>query len=92
LLGDCSLPALRQRTSLKWRTYPDDVLSAFVAEMDYALAGPIKDTVTDAISAGDAGYAHIGRLGEVFAVFAADRVHRPPCRRGAAAPAWRRWL
>jgi hypothetical protein len=92
LLGDCSLPALRQRTSLKWRTYPDDVLSAFVAEMDYALAGPIKDTVTAAISAGDAGYAHIGRLGEVFAAFAADRftgrrVVEAPLRT-AGRPAW----
>jgi cystathionine beta-lyase len=78
LLGDCSLPALRQRTSLKWRTYPGDVLPAFVAEMDYDLAGPIKDAVTAAISAGDAGYAHIGRLGEVFAAFAADRLGWSP--------------
>ncbi|MEP7023322.1 MAG: aminotransferase class I/II-fold pyridoxal phosphate-dependent enzyme [Actinomycetota bacterium] len=77
-LGDCSLPVLRQRTSFKWRRYPDDVLPAFVAEMDYDLAPPIKAAVTAAIASSDVGYAHIGRLGAVFAAFAAERLGWSP--------------
>jgi len=74
LLGNPSLAALRQRTSTKWRTYPDDVLPSFVAEMDFDLARPVIEAVATAMAAGDAGYGHIGRLGEVFAGFAARRL------------------
>jgi cystathionine beta-lyase len=73
LLGERSLAELRQRTSVKWRTYPDDVLPAFVAEMDFDLAEPIRATVAAAMAAGDTGYAHLGRLAEVFSAFAAAR-------------------
>jgi cystathionine beta-lyase len=78
LLGNPSLAALRQRTSTKWRTYPDDVLPSFVAEMDFDLARPVVDAVAQAMAAGDAGYGHIGRLGEVFAGFAASRLGWSP--------------
>ena len=71
LLGNPSLAVLRQRTSEKWRTYPDDVLPSFVAEMDFDLARPIIDAVTESMAASDAGYGHIGRLAEAFAGFAA---------------------
>ena len=37
---------LRERTSEKWRKYPEDVLPLFVAEMDYALAPDIAQTMT----------------------------------------------
>ena len=74
MLGDCSLTRLRARTSEKWRTYPDDVLPSFVAEMDFDPAEPIKDAVRAALAAGDLGYAHKGSLGEAFAEFAADRL------------------
>jgi cysteine-S-conjugate beta-lyase len=74
LLGTCALDTLRQRRSMKWRTYPADVLPAWVAEMDFALAQPVIDAVTGALALGDAGYGHIGALGEVFAGFAADRL------------------
>src|SRR5215475_13911437 len=63
LLGNPTLAALRQRTSEKWRTYPDDVLPSFVAEMDFDLARPIIDAVATSMTASDAGYGHIGRLG-----------------------------
>ena len=63
----CSGPArwdtLRQRRSFKWRTYPADVLPAFVAEMDFDLARPVIDAVTGALALGDCGYGHIGVLG-----------------------------
>ena len=78
LLGTCSLTELRQRTSVKWATYPPDVLPAFVAEMDFALAEPITSAVTAALARGDSGYAHMGQLGEAFAQFAADRLGWQP--------------
>ena len=73
LLGNCSLEELRQRRSFKWATYPPDVLPAFVAEMDFTLAGPITRAVTAALALGDSGYSHMGDLGEAFAQFAASR-------------------
>lgn len=78
LLGECSLPSLRQRTGFKWRTHPADVLPAFVAEMDFDLAEPVKQAVTAAMAAGDCGYAHKGRLGEAFAEFSAARLGWAP--------------
>ena len=73
LLGNCSLAALRQRRSFKWRTYPPDVLPAFVAEMDFDLAQPVKDAVTQALAGNDCGYPHRGALGEAYAGFSAAR-------------------
>jgi len=74
LLGTCSLTALRQRRSHKWRAYPPDALPAFVAEMDFDLAEPIIAAVTAALGIGDCGYAHIGQLPGAFAQFAAERL------------------
>ena len=39
---DLDLGRLRRRRSEKWRAFPPDVLPAFVAEMDYDLAEPVK--------------------------------------------------
>lgn len=74
ILGDCSLDNLRKRTSQKWRTYPADVLPAFVAEMDFDPALEIKDAIRAQLDSGDLGYPHKGELGEAFAEFAADRL------------------
>jgi cysteine-S-conjugate beta-lyase len=78
ILGDCSLANLRKRTSHKWRTYPADVLPAFVAEMDFDPAEQIKDAIRAALNAGDLGYPHKGELGSAFAEFAADRLGWSP--------------
>jgi len=78
MLGRCSLDALRKRQSEKWRTYPPDVLPAFVAEMDFDLAAPITEAVVAALAAGDCGYGHAGELGEAFADFAAKRLRWSP--------------
>ncbi|MGO4534579.1 MalY/PatB family protein [Leifsonia sp. 2MCAF36] len=51
-----TLNRLRQRTSEKWRAYPDDVLPLFVAEMDYPLAPPIADALHAAVDRSDTGY------------------------------------
>ena len=73
LLGDCSLDVLRRRHSWKWTQYPPDVLPAWVAEMDFDLAEPVKDAVRDAVTAGDCGYPHPLGLGEAYAGFARER-------------------
>ena len=78
MLGSCSLEALRKRQSYKWRTYPEDVLPAFVAEMDFDLAAPIVEAATAALAASDCGYGHKGELGEAFAAFAAKRLRWSP--------------
>ncbi|MBB5632871.1 cystathionine beta-lyase [Cryobacterium mesophilum] len=65
---------LRQRTSMKWRAFPDDVLPLFVAETDYPLAPPIAEAVVSAIRNSDTGYAPpTSELPEAFATFAASR-------------------
>ncbi len=74
MLGTCDLTDLRRRKSYKWRTYPADVLPAFVAEMDFDAAEPIKNAVTEALTVGDTGYPHKGELGEAFAEYARDRL------------------
>ena len=78
ILGDCSLDRLRKRKSMKWRLHPAGVLPAFVAEMDFDLAEPIRAAVAEALAAGDCGYPHPGELGEAFAEFAADRLDWSP--------------
>ncbi|GAA5153888.1 aminotransferase class I/II-fold pyridoxal phosphate-dependent enzyme [Microbacterium pseudoresistens] len=47
---------LRQRSSTKWRTYPEDVLPLFVAETDFPLADPITARLRTAVELGDTGY------------------------------------
>jgi cystathionine beta-lyase len=64
---------LRLRTSAKWRAYPDDVLPAWVAEMDFPLAEPIARALHLAVERNDAGYAFPAELGPVFANWARGR-------------------
>ncbi|HKU68080.1 MAG TPA: aminotransferase class I/II-fold pyridoxal phosphate-dependent enzyme [Candidatus Baltobacteraceae bacterium] len=68
---DVPLDTLRLRTSEKWRAYPPDVLPAWVAEMDFALAPPIRAALERALDLGDTGYAWPGELATAFAQFAA---------------------
>ncbi|KOV63963.1 MalY/PatB family protein [Streptomyces sp. MMG1121] len=67
------LERLRCRTSMKWRTYPEDVLPLWVAEMDVPVAEPVVRAVTDALALGDTGYPAGTAYAEAFAAFAADR-------------------
>ncbi|GIG41553.1 MalY/PatB family protein [Cellulomonas phragmiteti] len=53
---DVTVAEMRRRTSLKWHTYPDDVLPAFVAEMDVQPLDAVVSAVTGAMLAGDTGY------------------------------------
>ncbi len=73
MFEDLSLAKLRGRTSAKWTTYPPDVLPAWVAEMDFPLAEPIKRRLQRAIDIDDAGYAQPKSLREPFVAFAKSR-------------------
>ncbi|MET9381706.1 aminotransferase class I/II-fold pyridoxal phosphate-dependent enzyme [Streptomyces sp. NPDC002928] len=68
-----TLDRLRCRTSMKWRTYPEDVLPLWVAEMDVPLAEPVVRAVTDAMALGDTGYPAGTAYAEALAAFAAGR-------------------
>ena len=54
---DCvSIEQLRARGSSKWTHYGNDVLAAWVAEMDFPLAPPIQEALRAAIERSCAGY------------------------------------
>ncbi|WP_298036679.1 aminotransferase class I/II-fold pyridoxal phosphate-dependent enzyme [uncultured Microbacterium sp.] len=68
------LDQLRQRTSEKWREYPDDVLPLFVAETDFPLAPAITRALERAVRTSDTGYvASRTPLAAAFADFAERR-------------------
>jgi cystathionine beta-lyase len=64
---------LRTRGSAKWTVFGPTVLPAWVAEMDFPLADPIRRALHAAVDGGDAGYASPGDFGDVFATWAAER-------------------
>lgn len=68
-----SLDQLRQRTSMKWRAYPADVLPLWVAEMDVPLAAPVVERLTAAIAIGDTGYPAGDSYAAALADFARQR-------------------
>jgi cystathionine beta-lyase len=72
-LTEISLEQLRRRRSAKWSQYPDDVLAAWVAEMDFPLAEPVKRALRETIDADDCGYPNPLELGVAFSGFAASR-------------------
>ena len=72
-LEELSLRELQERTSWKWRTYPDDVLPLWVAEMDVPLAPPVAESLHRAVAMGDTGYVAGTELLEAFQGFAARR-------------------
>src|SRR5690606_852136 len=74
-LESISLEELQTRESMKWTAFPPEVLPAFVAEMDFPLADPVKTALTAAVARGDTGYANApaSGLGDAFAGFARRR-------------------
>ncbi|MGW7358304.1 MalY/PatB family protein [Streptomyces sp. NPDC054802] len=72
-LEELSLEQLRRRKSMKWRTYPADVLPLWVAEMDVPLALPVADALREAIDIGDTGYPAGTEFAESLAGFASRR-------------------
>ena len=74
LIRDLTDDEARAALVLKWGTAAPGVLPAWVAEMDYALAGPITAALHAAVERGEVGYPAFirsgGPLGEAYAGFA----------------------
>jgi len=76
VLDDLDLAVLQRRKSEKWHTYPPDVLPAWVAEMDFPVADPIRCVLQEAVDDWDVGYPVSPRdtgLPEVFAQRMSER-------------------
>ena len=71
-IDDVSLEELRHGSSAKWRTYPSDVLPAWVAEMDFTLAEPIAHALRSAVDNSDTGYRWADDVPAALAEFASD--------------------
>ena len=74
MIKDLTDDEARRAIVLKWGTVEPDVLPAWVAEMDYALAPPVREALLDAVNTGVTGYPVFepgGRLSEAYAGFAA---------------------
>ena len=62
------------RSSSKWRRYPEDVLPMHVAEMDFDVAPAIRDRIKDLTDRSDLGYTGpIPEVAKSFEAFALDR-------------------
>ena len=75
-LVDLTDEQLRSRGSIKWTFGPPDVLPAWVAEMDFALAEPVSHALHDAVDRGDVGYPALDRhtgVPDALAGFALER-------------------
>jgi cystathionine beta-lyase len=72
---DLSWDDLRRRRSAKWRTYPADVLPAWVAETDFPLAPPVKRALREAVERDDTGYAHFAGFPEALSQFLGERLN-----------------
>lgn len=66
---DADLARLRSLSGVKWSFYPDDVLAAWVADMDLPPAPVCVEAVRALLDRGDLGYnfAAASRIPEVFA-------------------------
>ena len=64
------LGRLRRRRGEKWALYGPDVLPAWVAEMDFPLAEPVRRAVEQALEVDDLGYPLHPRPDELPALFA----------------------
>ena len=74
MIRDLSDDQARKALVLKWGMVPEDVLPAWVAEMDYACAPVITEALLQAVSDGVLGYPPLkqggGALGAAYAGFA----------------------
>lgn len=68
-----TLAELRERTSIKWRAFPPDVLPLWVAEMDVPLAPSVAEALRAAVDRGDTGYSAGTHYAEALQAFAAER-------------------
>ena len=62
---------LRARNGGKWKTHPDDVLPAWVAEMDFKVAPAVQEVITHFTEHQDYGYGQMTDAIPLFEAFAA---------------------
>lgn len=79
-LDQLDLNRLRKRRSVKWTYFDEDVLPAWVAEMDFPLADPVRGALIGAIERDDSGYANAesSGLGQAFSDFMNRRLGWQP--------------
>ena len=73
MIRDLTDEEARRALVLKWGSVDPDVLPAWVAEMDYALAPPVAEALQRAVADGVTGYPAVvsgGALGQAYAGFA----------------------
>ena len=72
---DVDVDRLRRRRTVKWSLYGPDVLAAWVAEMDFAVAPVVRAALLEAVDREDFGYlpADLSELTEACAAFLASR-------------------
>lgn len=72
---DIDISELRSRQGEKWQTYPSDVFAAWVADMDFPPAEPIRQAIAQMLEVSDLGYPINPRPGDLPTVFC-ERVAR----------------
>ena len=74
LISVPSLAELQKHRSEKWRGFSHDILPLPVAEMDFPVAQPIREILSEMVSTSDMGYlGSIPEMGTSFAGFAKRR-------------------
>lgn len=76
VIVDLSDDQLRRRAGVKWAGLAPDVLPAWVAEMDFALAEPVAQALHEAVDRGSVGYGapdHLNGVPEALSTFANAR-------------------
>lgn len=69
-----NLQTLKDRGTLKWRAYDEEILPLWVAESDFETAAPVKAAISDAVNREAFGYPPKRTdLPEAFASFAQQR-------------------
>lgn len=70
------LQTLQRRHGRKWSRYPADVLPAWIADMDFLPAPPIREALARAVGEGDLGYGPTAELSGIAESFAAWALRR----------------
>ena len=61
---------MRRRRGLKWHRFDGDVLPAWIADMDFAVAEPVRTAIARVVEDGDYGYPHRAGDDRLEAAFA----------------------
>lgn len=66
-----SIASLRARRGMKWRRYPENVLPAWIADMDFGVPDPVQGAVERVVRQRDYGYPERDPADRLDAAFAA---------------------